>query len=121
SDEHCAQLVLEAAQAWRARPRARMDQFAILLRHAHRSVPIENALLQAGLPYTMAGFDSYLMRPEVLFVRGLLAVATDSLGSVADPRTREQVMRALVFFSGSRIEVEGREHESQEALLNDAI
>lgn len=120
-DQHCAALVVEAAQAWRARPRARMDQFAILLRHAHRSVPIENALLQAQIPYTTAGLESYLKRPEVLFVRGLLAVATDSLGSVADPRTREQVMRALVFFSGSRIEVEGREHESQETLLSDAI
>ena len=120
-DAHCAALVVQAAQAWRARPRARMDQFAILLRHPHRSVPIENALLQAEIPYTTAGFQSYLMRPEVLFVRGLLAVATDSLGSVADPRTREEVMRALVFFSGSRIQVEGREHESQEALLADAV
>ena len=30
-------------------------------------------------------------------------------------------MRALVFFSGSRIEVQGREHESQEELLESAI
>lgn len=121
SAQDCAERVVQAAQAWRARPRARMNQLAILLRHAHRSVAIENALLEADLPYSMRGLDSYLMRPEVLFVRGLLAVATDSLGSVADPHTRERVMRALVFFSGSRIEVEGREGESQESLLADAI
>ncbi|OUL98033.1 3'-5' exonuclease [Variovorax sp. JS1663] len=119
--EDCAKLVVDTAKAWQATPKARMNELAILLRHSYQTVPIENALLESGMPYTMAGFDSYLTRPEVLFVRGLLAVATDSIGSVADDRTREKVMEALFFFSGSRIEVKGREHESQEALLADAI
>ncbi len=98
-----------------------MNEFAILLRHSHQSVLIENALLENGFSYTMKGLDSYLMRPEVLFVRGLLAVATDNIASVADDQTREKVMKALCFFSGSKIDVKGREHESQEALLSDAI
>ena len=53
--------------------------------------------------------------------RGLLAVATDNFDSVTEPRTREKLMRALVFFCGARIVVKGREHESQHDLLADAI
>jgi DNA helicase II / ATP-dependent DNA helicase PcrA len=119
--EDCARLVVEAAKTWHSQPRAKMNEFAILLRHSSQSVLIENALLESDFSYTMRGFESYLMRPEVLFVRGLLAVATDSIGSVADDQTREKVMQALFFFSGSKIDVKGREHETQEALLEDAI
>jgi DNA helicase-2/ATP-dependent DNA helicase PcrA len=119
--EECAELAVEAAEAWQRQPRAKMNEFAILLRHSYQSVLIENALLERGFSYTMTGFDSYLTRPEVLFVRGLLAVATDDIANVADDQTREQVMQALFFFSGSKIDVKGREHESQEALLVDAI
>ena len=86
-----------------------------------QSIAIENRLLADGVPYTVSGFESYLLRPEVLLVRGLLAVATDNFDSVTEPRTREKLMRALVFFCGARIVVKGREHESQHDLLADAI
>lgn len=121
TDEDCARMVVEEALKWQAQPRAKMNEFAILLRHGYQSVHIENALLASGLSYTMSGLESYLMRPEVLFIRGVLAVATDDLGSVSDEHTREKVMQALFFFSGSKIDVKGREHETQEALLADAI
>ena len=117
----CVQLVLAELAHWRTVPRARMDQFAVLLRHPHLSVGIENALIAAGVPYTLSGFDSYLLRPEVLLVRGVLAVATDNFDSVAEPRTREALMHALVFFCGARIVVAGREDEPQHTLLADAI
>jgi len=117
----CAALVVQQALQWKSQPRAKMHEFAVLLRHAHQSVQIENALIEAGLPYTTRGFDSYVLRPEVLFLRGLLAVATDDLRSVTVERTRALVMRALVFFAGSHIQVEGREHESQQELLDDAV
>ncbi|MDB5895200.1 MAG: hypothetical protein JWQ88_2731 [Rhodoferax sp.] len=117
----CARQVVAAAMQWKAQPKAKMADFAVLLRHAFQSVEIENALIDAGLPYTTLGFGSYVMRPEVLFVRGLLAVATDDLRSVTDPHTRKAVMQALMMFSGSRIEVQGRERESQNDLMNDAI
>ena len=117
----CVQLVLAELAHWRAVPRARMDQFAVLLRHPHLSVGLENAFIAAGIAYTLSGFDSYLLRPEVLLVRGLLAVASDNFDSVAEPRTRNALMHALVFFCGARIVVAGREDESQQALLADAI
>ena len=119
----CVALVMAELAHWRSsrQQRAHMDQFAVLLRHAHLSVGIENALIAAQVPYTLSGFDSYLLRPEVLLVRGILAVATDNFNSVADPRTRNALVHALVFFCGARIVVAGREDESQQALLAEAI
>ena len=121
SNAECAQSVVQAAAHWKAQPKAKMAEFAVLLRHPFQSVEIENALMEAGIPYQTLGFESYVMRPEVLFLRGLLAVASDDLRSVTDTQTRKDVMRALMFFADSRIAVEGREHESQLELLDDAI
>ncbi|MEO5794506.1 MAG: ATP-dependent helicase [Rhodoferax sp.] len=117
----CARQVVEAAAQWKAQPKAKMDGFAVLLRHPHQSVQIENALIAAGMAYTTQGFDSYVQRPEVLLLRGLLAVATDDLASISAEQTRKNILRALVFFAESRIQVEGREHESQQDLLDDAV
>ena len=117
----CARQVVEAAVQWKAQPKAKMDGFAVLLRHPHQSVQIENALITAGIPYSTLGFDSYVQRPEVLLLRGLLAVATDDLGSITAEQTRKNILRALVFFAESRIQVDGREHESQLELLEDAV
>ncbi len=121
SVEACARQVVDDAKAWRSAHKAKTASGAILLRHAHQSVQIENALIEDGMPYETLGFKSYVLRPEVLFVRGLLAVATDDLSSITEVNTREDVMRALLFFSGSRIVVEGRMHESQQDLLASAL
>lgn len=121
TQHECAGLVVKEAENWASLPKTKMDEFAILLRHSHQSVELENELLARDIRYVTSGFDSYLMRPEVLFVRGLLAVAVDDLKSLEDIATRERVLQALLFFSGSKIEVEGREHESQEDLLKSAI
>ncbi|WP_367846973.1 3'-5' exonuclease [Rhodoferax sp. WC2427] len=117
----CARQVVAAAQHWKAQPKGKMDAFAVLLRHPHQSVQIENALITAGIPYTTQGFDSYVQRPEVLLLRGLLAVATDDLASITGEQTRKNILRALVFFAESHIQVDGREHESQQDLLDDAV
>ena len=117
----CIEQVLTQARHWRAQPGAKMSDFAVLLRHPGQSIGLENRLLAEGLPYTTSGFDSYLLRPEVLLVRALLAVATDNFDSITEPRTREKLMQALVFFCGARIVVAGREEESQADLLADAI
>lgn len=121
SVEACASQVVEDAKTWRTHNKSKAAGCAILLRHPHQSVQIENALMAQDIAYETRGFKSYVLRPEVLFVRGLLAVATDDLSSVTEASTREAVMRALLFFSGSRIEVDGRMHESQQDLLASAI
>ncbi|QIL82531.1 ATP-dependent helicase [Diaphorobacter sp. HDW4A] len=120
SNEECASLVIDAAKEWK-RTRRNMSEFAILLRHPVQSVLMENLLIDNELPYAMSGFESYLKRPEVLFIRGLMAVATDDMQSLTHEDTREQVLTALHFFSGTRIEVANRPEDSQATLLADAI
>ncbi|MDO8777032.1 MAG: ATP-dependent helicase [Burkholderiaceae bacterium] len=117
----CAPLVVKEAALWKPKLKSKTAQYAILLRHPYQSVEIENGLLAEGISYTTSGFDSYLMRPEVLFVRGLLAVAAEDLSSVAEEATRKKVMQAIFFFSGAKISVTGREEESQQALLDEAL
>lgn len=121
SPAHCAKLTLEEVLAWRRQPKAKMSDFAVLLRHSYQTVDIENELLTAAVPYEVKGFQSYLHRSEILFIRGLLAIATDRLDTVSRPEMRERIMRALLLFASSRIHVEGREEESQQDLLAEAI
>lgn len=115
----CDAAMVEAVRR-HAQSRRKMSELAVLLRHAHQSVALENTLLREGIPYTTSGFDSYLLRPEILLVRGLLAVATNDFSSVADPETRRRIIEAFVFFGDVRIEVGGADPEAQAGLLAEA-
>lgn len=114
-----AQLVREVLK-WKS-ARKKLDKFAVLLRHSYQSVALENALLAADVPYTTSGFQSYLMRPEILLIRGLLAVAADNFTSIDDVLTRRKVVEAFVFFCSANIHAAGQEHMSQGELLQRAI
>ncbi len=85
--------------------KAALGEFAVLLRHPHQSVGLENRLLAAGIAYTTVGFESYLIRPEVLLVRGLLAYAADDFSAIDSRDTRERVLRAMLLFGGAKIDV----------------
>ncbi len=121
SDEDCASQLVAAALDWKKAHWREMNELAILLRHPAQSVLIENLLIENELPYAMSGFESYLKRPEILFIRGLMAVATDNMDSLAHEDTRAQVLTALHFFSGTTIEVSNRPEDSQATLLAEAI
>lgn len=115
----CVSQVLDDVLAWKSSKR-NLNDLAVLLRHPHQSIAIENALLAEGIPYQMQGFESYLRRPEVLFIRGLLAVATGKVEGIVSDESRLDIMRALLLFARSRIEVAGREADTQEQLLASA-
>jgi DNA helicase-2/ATP-dependent DNA helicase PcrA len=119
----CETQVVALALALRgASPKKRAD-FAVLLRHPHQSVPLENALLEAGVAYRVHGFESYLLRPEVLLVRGLLAIALRDFGALQGrPATIARIVEAFVFFCDVRFEPpEGEDDASQRTLLDRAI
>ncbi len=84
--------------------KAPASAIAILLRHPHQSVEIENHLLDKGIDYRTTGFDTYLTRPEVLFVRGLYACAHGCFDGIERTETRMAVLRALLTFSGSFVD-----------------
>jgi DNA helicase-2/ATP-dependent DNA helicase PcrA len=116
----CECLVVDEIRKWKT-ARRKLTGFAVLLRHPHQSVALENALLAADIAYTTHGFDSYLMRPEILLIRGLLAVAADRFTSIDDDRTRRRVVEAFAFFCNVRIAAAGQEHLTQHQLLELAV
>lgn len=96
-------------------PRSPHAELAVLLRHPSRSVALENELLDAGVGYLTYGFDSYLRRPEVLFVRAVLCCALEMLDGVESPDVRQQLIHALMLFAGVSIRT------SMEGASDDAV
>ncbi len=118
--EECVQQILQQVQQWRA-AKKKMPEFAVLLRHAHQSVLIENALCEAGIAYTTRGFTTYLLRPEVLLVRAVLAIATGSFESVQSATTRQRMVEELVAFCRVKLSFGMDEKESQKDRMQEAV
>ncbi len=57
------------------RPDSPRSQLALLLRHPGAATELEHGLRRLAIRYQSVGFTSYLERPEVLFLRLLLAAA----------------------------------------------
>jgi DNA helicase-2/ATP-dependent DNA helicase PcrA len=93
----CATRVVEAIAKWR-RDRKPLDGIAILLRDSHQSIEIENALMQADIGYRTLTMNSYLQREEILFLRGMFAIALNNLEKVASPASREAIVESLSMF-----------------------
>ena len=74
----------EVLARYEGQPRA-TRQLAIILRHGYQSFAVENALIKAQVPYELSGLVSCFEWPEVMLVRGIVAVAgariTDAAGS----------------------------------------
>ena len=115
----CVDVLTAALRDWKQQ--AQMADVAILLRHAWQSIDIENALVNAGMPYQTKGFVSYLQQPEVLLIRALLAVATGQYEQLNAAATRAQVVKALVFFCGVQLDHDQSEAETQDERLTSAI
>jgi DNA helicase-2/ATP-dependent DNA helicase PcrA len=93
-----AQATLRAVRKWVGLGHG-LNSCAILLRDTHQSVVLENALLQAGVPYRIQGFTSYLQRREILFIQGLLALSIGALETVPNTTRRGDIVAALAFFA----------------------
>jgi DNA helicase-2/ATP-dependent DNA helicase PcrA len=114
-------LLVEKLEAWKAAPSARLADIAVLLRHSWQSVAIENALLARGILYQLRGFESYIMQPEVLLVRALLAVATKDFGQLGSRQTREELVRAVVFFCQIELDSDLSQDETPQERIAEAI
>ena len=95
-----ARQVVAAIRHWQKDQGPQAGTSAILIRDSHQSIAIENALLEADLPYRCQGVTPYLQRPEILFMRGMLAIALNNLGSVPQAGVRGAIVEALVTFAG---------------------
>ena len=80
-----------------------LSDVAILLRDAHQSIPIENALIGAGIAYQVEGFASYFNRIEVRMLRGILHIIAGTIASVGDKAEIEPIIRALGVFASVQL------------------
>jgi len=93
----CAVQVIAALRRWK-QDKHPLEGCAILLRDRHQSIAIENALMQADIGYRTQTMPSYLRREEILFLRGMLAIALDNLHTVEALPVREAIVAALALF-----------------------
>ncbi|MFZ6642400.1 UvrD-helicase domain-containing protein [Undibacterium sp. TC4M20W] len=107
--EGCAACVVDAITKWK-RDRNPIDGCAILMRGWHQSIAIENALKEAEIPYKTPEMASYLQREEILFLRGIMAIALKDLGSVKSYPVRCGIIDALILFG--EIQIDAKEIES---------
>ena len=104
-ENDCAVSVVAAIKTARARDGAKLSDFAIIVRDADQSIEIENQLIDAEIPYRCSGFDSYLVRPEILMLRGLLHIACGSYDTLAgDKPTCEKLVRSLGLYASARFD-----------------
>jgi DNA helicase II / ATP-dependent DNA helicase PcrA len=93
----CADLVVKALQQWKKAGRA-LDGCAILIRDTHQSVAVENALMQAEIGYRTLDMARYLEREEILFLRGMIAIALGDFA--ATPKAlRGAIFDAVAMFA----------------------
>ncbi len=89
-------------------PATAPGELAVLLRQPHQSVALECLMLNRGLAYRTTGFEPFLLRPEVLCVRGLMAHAFGGFEQIEPQATREAVLHALVMVAGAWVD-DGRD------------
>ncbi|MFA9217271.1 MAG: 3'-5' exonuclease, partial [Sphingomonadaceae bacterium] len=75
------------------------DGCAILIRERHQSIAIENALRRADIDYRTPGMAGYLQRSEILFLRGMLAIALKDFAAVKSAEVRGAIVDAVATFS----------------------
>ncbi len=82
---------------WKTRG-GRLDACAIILRAPYQSILIENALLEAGIGWRVEGLESYLLRSEILMLRGVIAFALNDYESIPGVEKRLKVLQALLLW-----------------------
>lgn len=94
----CAAQVVAALKRWH-KDKHPLGGCAILVRERHQSIAIENALMQADLAYHTLDMKSYLQREEILFLRGVIAIALKNFASVKSKKVRGDIFDSVVIFS----------------------
>jgi superfamily I DNA/RNA helicase len=82
---------------WKTRG-GHLDACAIILRAPYQSILIENALLEAGIGWRVEGLESYLLRSEILMLRGVIAFALNDYESIPGVEKRLKVLQALLLW-----------------------
>ncbi|GJJ02000.1 hypothetical protein RugamoR64_25380 [Duganella rhizosphaerae] len=116
----CAQQAVAAIQQWKADGHA-LDGCAILIRDRHQSMAIENALIEADIDYRTPAMAGYLQRDEILFLRGLLAIALKDFGAVKTEQVRTAIVDAMTAFSEMRFSARRMDNFKAQIIKDPAL
>lgn len=118
ADAHsCGSKVAAAVRDWEDRGKP-LENCCILLRDTHQSIEIETALIQANVPYRTLAMKSYLHRDEILFLRGMLAIALGNFHHIESTKLREAIVEALATFC--EIPMSARELDEAKSTINES-
>lgn len=111
----CARKVIERIDEMVKRGQEKLSDIAVVVRDADHSIAIENLLIDREIAYRCSGFSSYLLRPEILMLRGLLHLASGSYATLkGDPDTCGRMVRSLGLYASARFDSE-RDYNSLSA------
>lgn len=98
--------IIEIAKDWLAKDRL-LNEMAVLVRLYAMSVPIELAMLEAGIPYVMLGGRTVFNCPEIIALTGYLRLCDASLGinyDIAISHITEMLMQPHIGIKRARLE-----------------
>lgn len=93
----CGEKIVAAIKAWK-KDGYPIDGCTVLLRDRHQAIAVEQALMHAKIGYRTPPMAGYLQRDEILFLRGMMAIALQDLASVKSPDVRMAIVEALAVF-----------------------
>ncbi len=111
--EDGANRVIDAIVNWR-RDGFAIDGCAILIRDRHQSISIENALRLHQIGYRTPIMGSYLQREEILFLRGVIAIALRDFAAVKTREVKNAIVEALDLYGNLSIDREKLESAKKE-------
>ncbi|HTD06572.1 3'-5' exonuclease [Undibacterium sp.] len=114
----CADQVVKALARWR-KAKHRLDQCAILIRDKHQSIAIENALMQADIGYRTGDMKGYLQREEILFLRGIVAIALGNFATVKSKKVRGDIFDAVFIFAEVVLSGDEKMEEFRQSAVDD--
>lgn len=119
----CGDRIVAAIKAWK-KDGYPIDGCAILLRDRHQSIAVESALQHAKIAYRTPPMAGYLQRDEILFLRGMMAIALRDLAAVKSLEVRAAIVEALAVFgeaqlSPERLDAAKRDIAKHPQLLGD--
>jgi DNA helicase-2/ATP-dependent DNA helicase PcrA len=94
-----AAVVAHVKKVHEAEHSVQLSDIAVITRDDDQSIDLENALIDARIPYRCEDIVSYLLRPEILFMRSLLHIVSGRYETLEkDDATVRAMVTALAAF-----------------------
>lgn len=99
-DRNCAIEVQKRIKSLlESRVDVRHSDIAIIVRHEDQTIDIENILLDSRVPYSCVDVESYLLRPEILFLRGILHIVSKNFETLrGDKETCRKIIAGFFLY-----------------------